>query len=461
MSDFYDVTGNPGNGSFGSSSTIRAEFAAIQAGFAKLPTITGNGSKIIAVNSAGSALEAITTTGTGSGVRATSPTIASPTFTGTITAAALSASGNVTVGGTLGVTGAASLSSSLAIDGAFTTQSTGSIGASLSVGGQFTVATNKFIVAPTTGDTTVAGTIAVTGVATLSAGAKGPEFLNSTGATGLAVSATTATIYASSAAIITFTNSAVTVAVATTLQSTLAVTGASTLGALTASSVTSSGVLSVVGDVTATGALHSFGANGSPSALFLNGSSSGASGGASISVQNGGVGKIGIGNYSSLVGGAYDATATIYSATSSLKTYIFGTGVVTTTSATGLAVTGTLSTTSYGLIGASSSDGVGITRLQVGATGGTSQALIKSNTTHAAIFASSGTDAYLTWGTKLLMGIAPADGSAFTEHANWTATASAGDTPLSLLVHGGTVQRVTVGANDSGGAGYRVLRVPN
>ena len=78
MNDYYSETAAPATSSFGTSATIRAEFIAIGDGFDKLPTLSGNGSKIIAVNSGATALEAITTTGTGSGVRATSPTLVTP-----------------------------------------------------------------------------------------------------------------------------------------------------------------------------------------------------------------------------------------------------------------------------------------------------------------------------------------------------------------------------------------------
>ena len=77
-SQYYDHTTYPSQGAAGSSSAMRAELDLIEAGFGKLPTLTGNGGKITAVNSGGTAIEAITTTGTGSGVRATSPTLVTP-----------------------------------------------------------------------------------------------------------------------------------------------------------------------------------------------------------------------------------------------------------------------------------------------------------------------------------------------------------------------------------------------
>lgn len=75
---YFTPSGTPATGAQGSSSAIRSELALIQAGFDLLPALSGNGSKIVAVNSGASALEAITTTGTGSGVRATSPTLVTP-----------------------------------------------------------------------------------------------------------------------------------------------------------------------------------------------------------------------------------------------------------------------------------------------------------------------------------------------------------------------------------------------
>ncbi len=76
---YYDHTTYPSQGSAGSSSAMRAELDLIEAGFGKLPALSvGNASKIVAVDSGGTALEAITTTGTGSGVRATSPTLVTP-----------------------------------------------------------------------------------------------------------------------------------------------------------------------------------------------------------------------------------------------------------------------------------------------------------------------------------------------------------------------------------------------
>lgn len=76
--EFYDHTTYPATSSTLASSPMRSELDAVEAGFDKLPTMAGNGGEIVAVNSGATALEAITTTGTGSGVRATSPTLVTP-----------------------------------------------------------------------------------------------------------------------------------------------------------------------------------------------------------------------------------------------------------------------------------------------------------------------------------------------------------------------------------------------
>ena len=55
--DFYTATGAPAYRSANSSSTMRAEFAAIEDGFDVLPGLTGNGSEVVVVNVGGTVLE--------------------------------------------------------------------------------------------------------------------------------------------------------------------------------------------------------------------------------------------------------------------------------------------------------------------------------------------------------------------------------------------------------------------
>lgn len=106
-----------------------------------------NGAKVLDVGTAGLGI-----TGT---LSATSD-VAINTNKFTVTAS----SGNTLVAGTLAVTGAATLSSTLA---AGATTVTGALAAS----GDFAIATNKFTVASASGNTAVAGTLAVTGASTL------------------------------------------------------------------------------------------------------------------------------------------------------------------------------------------------------------------------------------------------------------------------------------------------------
>ncbi|MBI5270709.1 MAG: hypothetical protein HY856_13640 [Burkholderiales bacterium] len=56
--EFFTATGAPSTRSAGSSAVIRAEFAALQEAFDKLPTMTGNASKLVRVNASGNALAA-------------------------------------------------------------------------------------------------------------------------------------------------------------------------------------------------------------------------------------------------------------------------------------------------------------------------------------------------------------------------------------------------------------------
>lgn len=86
MSDWYINSGAPALASAGSSAIIRAEFAAVETAFAKLPTLSGNGDKWVAVNSGATGLTAIT-----------SPTLAGGFTTPTTGPITLTLTGNTTV----------------------------------------------------------------------------------------------------------------------------------------------------------------------------------------------------------------------------------------------------------------------------------------------------------------------------------------------------------------------------
>ena len=82
----------------------------------------------------------------------------------------------------------------------------------------------------------------------------------------------------------------------------------------------------------------------------------------------------------------------------------------------------TLDASGYLLVGATSTDGVGTARLQVGSTNATSQIMAKSNTAWLSCYASSANDSYMSWNTSgfLALGQGPTNGSTFTERARIT-----------------------------------------
>lgn len=61
--EYYTASGAPATRSQGSSNVIRGEYNLLVQAFDKLPTLAGNGGKIVRVNSGGSALEASTALG--------------------------------------------------------------------------------------------------------------------------------------------------------------------------------------------------------------------------------------------------------------------------------------------------------------------------------------------------------------------------------------------------------------
>lgn len=92
--NFYNHGTFPSRDAPGSSAAFRAEFDLIGAGFEKLPVLTGNSYKLIRVNLLGTALEATDTLST------------------------LAVSGNVTIGGSLAVTGSFSVPTPVAANDA-------------------------------------------------------------------------------------------------------------------------------------------------------------------------------------------------------------------------------------------------------------------------------------------------------------------------------------------------------
>jgi len=102
MGDWYDESGAPATGSPGSSATIRGELTLISDSMDKLPTYTGNGDKIVVVNSGGTSLTVATSLsvaqgGTGAATL-TDGGILLGSGTGAVTATAVMADGEILVG---------------------------------------------------------------------------------------------------------------------------------------------------------------------------------------------------------------------------------------------------------------------------------------------------------------------------------------------------------------------------
>lgn len=173
---YYDHTTFPAQGAALSSSAMRAEFDLIEAGFNKLPTLSGNGSKLCAVNSAGTALEAITTTGTGSGVRATSPTLVTPALGTPASATLTNATGLPISTGVSGLgTGVATFlaTPSSANLAAAVTGETGSGALVFDTAPTVSTLTVSSGGAAITGNSTITGTLTTTDVITTSKGSTG------------------------------------------------------------------------------------------------------------------------------------------------------------------------------------------------------------------------------------------------------------------------------------------------
>jgi hypothetical protein len=124
MADYYTITGNPGNKSNLASAPIRAEFAAIAAGLAKVAPYTGHGGEVVRINAGATGQESVpfstllatitslAIAGTLTGVTdltTTGNTILGNATTDTLNVGAggivKDASGNVSMAGTLTVTG--------------------------------------------------------------------------------------------------------------------------------------------------------------------------------------------------------------------------------------------------------------------------------------------------------------------------------------------------------------------
>lgn len=163
---YYDHTTFPTPNSPGSSAQLRAELDLIEAGFDKLPTLTGNANKLVVVNAGETGL---TTTSSPTGLTLNGAVITTPTITG-------GTANNVVIGGTTPAAGTfTTLSSASAaltggtINGVViggTTPAAGtftSLAATSATVGGFNVAVLGNTPQTFAGDVTVSGTLAGTG----------------------------------------------------------------------------------------------------------------------------------------------------------------------------------------------------------------------------------------------------------------------------------------------------------
>lgn len=113
---YYDHTTYPTPNAPGSSAQLRAELDLIEAGFDKLPTLTGNANKVVVVNSGETALAA---TSTVTGVTFSNPTITGGTINNTVIGGTTPAAGTFTAitGTSAAVNGNATITGSATVGG--------------------------------------------------------------------------------------------------------------------------------------------------------------------------------------------------------------------------------------------------------------------------------------------------------------------------------------------------------
>lgn len=132
--DFFNASGSPSLASSGSSTVIRAEFDAVEAGFNKLPVVTANANKPVVVNSGATAL--------------------------TVLGSTMALAGNFALSGSYAIT--------LAATGSVTTTLPGVSGTLFTLDGSVTL-TNKTFASPAFAGTTI-GTYTIGGTPTYPSG---------------------------------------------------------------------------------------------------------------------------------------------------------------------------------------------------------------------------------------------------------------------------------------------------
>lgn len=154
---FYNTTGTPVTASFGSSAAIRAEFAAIAAGFDKFPTLSGNANKAVVINSLASGLTVTT------GTLALGGNVSIGANFTTSASSVVSISGNFTTNGAISTSGAVTLAGALTTAAAVTFSGAHAFTATLTNTTSVTFPTSGTLATTTTpAASIVVGTTAVT-----------------------------------------------------------------------------------------------------------------------------------------------------------------------------------------------------------------------------------------------------------------------------------------------------------
>ena len=204
--------------------------------------------------------------------------------------------------------------------------------------------------------------------------------------------------------------------------------------------------------------------------LITNGANSGSAGGTALLLRNGGTDVLQLGNKSAILGGAYDSTPYISAPT----TIQFGVGITTGS----IASSSTVRVNGAAAIGAltvlTSDEAAPANVSQWNTTKHTLLAGPGNASTSTALACSVNTTAVEADIYSLTPGTAwrrlNVRCSEFSYHASGDGTASArfdgsvtaGTTRFLIYdVDNGALERVTVGAADSGGAGFKLLRIPN
>lgn len=109
--EYYTPSGTPGFRAKINSQPLRTEYALLEAAFDKLPTLAGNGGRVVVINAGGTEMDVTSAIAiSGNNVTLAGALAMAGALSGVTT---LAASGNSTIGGTLGVTGVLTASAGL------------------------------------------------------------------------------------------------------------------------------------------------------------------------------------------------------------------------------------------------------------------------------------------------------------------------------------------------------------